>query len=406
MSMWQRNELINSFFVRRRTYPNKIFCRVFGLFWKVFGFKFGDHILLSIWLPNLKPKIGPKEPKNRLKNFIRIGSQTHFLFCSEFEHHLYFTSLNQLKILVKNSKQRVLVTGGAGFIGSHLVEFLLSQGHHVTVVDNLCNGKLSNLKNCEGHPQFQFIQTDIRKCSELKGIFSGIHWVFHLAALSSVITSIEKPRDYFETNVNGTYNVLEASHQAGVQRFIYAASSSCYGNADQYPTSETASICPQSPYALTKYLAELLVLQWAQIYQLPALSLRLFNVFGPRLCIRSSDASVFGVFLSQKARGESLTIVGDGEQTRDFIYITDVVEAFYAAAKSNFSNDTLNVGSGRSCTINSLAQILGGEVRYVPKRAGESISSLANIEKISKKLSWKPKISFEEGMAHFLRDCR
>ena len=306
-------------------------------------------------------------------------------------------------INVKQPYKRILVTGGAGFIGSHLVDLLLAEGHHVTAVDNLRNGRMSHLKKSEGHSRFNFIHADIRRSADLKGIFSEMDWVFHLAALPSVVKSFEQPRDYFETNVDGTYNVLEASRQAAVQRFLYAASSSCYGMAGQYPTPEAAPIHPQSPYALTKYLGELLVLHWAQVYQLPALSLRLFNVFGPRLSATDVDASVCGTFLSQKLRGEPLTIVGDGNQTRDFIYVTDVAEAFYAAAKSNFSNDVMNVGSGCSYSINLLAQLLGGPVIYSPKRPGEPDCSLASVEKIYKKLCWKAKVSFEEGMWRLLQ---
>lgn len=300
--------------------------------------------------------------------------------------------------------RQILVTGGAGFIGSHLVDHLLQEGHQVTVVDNLCNGRLSNLKKWVSHNRFKFVNTDIRKAQDLNGIFSHIDWVFHLAALPGVLRSIEKPTEYFETNVEGTFNVLEASRLAGVQRFLYAASSSCYGIAGQYPISEIAQIQPQSPYALTKYLGELLVLHWAQVYQLPSLSLRLFNVFGPRLCKTGSYASVFGTFLAQKARGEHLTIAGDGNQTRDFIYIQDVVEAFYSAAKSNYSNDIMNVGSGSSFSINRLAELVGGPVTYIPKTVGEVPHSLADVEKIYKKLSWKAKVSFQEGVHKLLEE--
>jgi UDP-glucose 4-epimerase len=299
---------------------------------------------------------------------------------------------------VKQSCKRVLITGGAGFIGSHLADLLLEEGHSVTVVDNLCNGKMSNLENAEKYPQFHLVQADIRHSVELKGIFSDIDWVFHLAALPGVVPSLERPRDYFETNVDGTYNVLEASHQAGVKRFLYAASASCYGKAEQSPISETAPINPQSPYALTKHLGEQLVLHWAKVYKLPALSLRLFNVFGPRLCQVGVNTAVFGAFLAQKMRAEPLTIVGDGNQTRDFTYVTDVAEAFYAAARSSLTNDILNVGSSSSYSINQLALLLGGPVNYVPKRPGESEYSAANVEKIYKKLSWKARVPFEEGV--------
>ena len=194
---------------------------------------------------------------------------------------------------------KALITGGAGFIGSHLTDLLLAEGHTVIVVDNLCGGWKKNLIQAEKNPHFRFVQTDIRKPQELAPHFAGIDWVFHLAALADIVPSIEKPRDYFETNVDGTFNVLEAAKQAHVKRFLYAASSSCYGIAQQYPTPETAPIAPQYPYALTKYLGEQLVLHWAQVYKLPALSLRLFNVFGPRSRTTGVHGAVFGAFLAQ-----------------------------------------------------------------------------------------------------------
>ena len=294
--------------------------------------------------------------------------------------------------------KQVLITGGAGFIGSHLVELLLAEGHCVTVIDNLCNGQMSNLKNCKGNSRFRFINADIRQPGNLQAICSQMDWVFHLAGLSSVRTSFEQARDYFETNVDGTYNILEASYNSGVQRFIYAASSSCYGLAEQYPTPETAPIRPASPYALTKYLGEMMVLQWAQVYNLPALSLRLFNVFGPRICTAGCEITVFGTFLRQKLRGEPFTIIGDGHQTRDFIYVTDVAEAFYEAAKSDVSNEILNVGSASSYSVNFLAEYFGGPVIYVPEKHGEARDSLADVDKIYRKLSWKAKVSLEEGI--------
>ena len=291
-----------------------------------------------------------------------------------------------------------LVTGGAGFIGSHLADLLLKQGHHVTVVDNLCGGWMKNLKQAQTHPNFRFVNADIRKPEELKGLFDGVDWVFHLAALADIVPSIEKPRDYFETNVDGTFNVLEAAQRAGVKRFLYAASSSCYGIAKQYPTPETAPIDPQYPYALTKYLGEQLVLHWAQVYKLPAVSLRLFNVFGPRSRTTGVYGAVFGVFLAQKLHGKPYTVVGDGKQTRDFTFVHDVADAFYTAARSDLSNEFMNVGSSGHYSVNRLVELLGGPVTYIPKRPGEPDCTFADVAKIKQKLNWKAKTSFEEGV--------
>lgn len=297
---------------------------------------------------------------------------------------------------------KTLVTGGAGFIGSHLTDLLLSKGHQVTVVDNLCGGWMKNLREAEKTPNFRFVKADIRDPKALKGLFEGVDWVFHLAALADIVPSIEKPRDYFETNVDGTFNVLEASKLAEVKRFLYAASSSCYGIAQQYPTPEIAPMAPQYPYALTKYLGEQLVLHWAQVYKFPALSLRLFNVFGPRSRTTGVYGAVFGVFLAQKLHGKPYTVVGDGKQTRDFTYVADVVDAFYTAALSNHSNDFMNVGSSGHYSVNRLVELLGGPITYIPKRPGEPDCTFADVAKIHQKLNWKAKTSFEAGVQQIL----
>ncbi len=303
---------------------------------------------------------------------------------------------------VKPLYKRAVVTGGAGFIGSHLTDLLLENGHSVTVVDNLCGGWMRNLKQAETDPNFRFVEADIRNKDSLKGLFDGVDWVFHLAALADIVPSIEKPRDYFETNVDGTFNVLEAAKKADVKRFLYAASSSCYGIAKQYPTPETAPMNPQYPYALTKYLGEQLVMHWAQVYQLPALSLRLFNVFGPRSRTTGVYGAVFGVFLAQKLRQKPFTVVGDGQQTRDFTFVKDVADAFYTAAQSTLSNDSMNVGSSGHYSVNRLVELLGGPITYIPKRPGEPDCTFADVAKIQDKLGWKSKCSFEEGVRHIL----
>lgn len=298
--------------------------------------------------------------------------------------------------------KKAIVTGGAGFIGSHLTDLLLSQGHQVTVIDNLCGGWMKNLKEAEKHPHFRFVKADIRDLNSMKGLFDGVDWVFHLAALADIVPSIEKPRDYFETNVDGTFNVLELSKAANVKRFLYAASSSCYGIAKEYPTPETAPASPQYPYALTKYLGEQLVLHWAQVYKLPAVSLRLFNVFGPRSRTTGVYGAVFGVFLAQKLHSKPYTVVGDGKQSRDFTYVGDVADAFYTAAQSDLTNEFMNVGSSGHYSVNRLVELLGGPVTYIPKRPGEPDCTFADVSKIKNKLNWKAKTSFEQGVQKIL----
>jgi UDP-glucose 4-epimerase len=261
---------------------------------------------------------------------------------------------------------------------------------------------MQNLDWAKHHEKFRFVLADIRNHQELTNLFNGIDWVFHLAALADVVPSIEKPRDYFETNVTGTFNVLNASHLAGVKRFIYPASSSCYGIATQYPTPETATVSPQYPYALTKYLGEQLALHWAQVYKLPSLSLRLFNVFGPRSRTTGVYGAVFGVFLAQKLHQKPYTVVGDGLQTRDFTYVSDVVDAFYLAAQSNLSNEFMNVGSGGHYSIRRLVELLGGPVVHVPKRPKEPDCTFADTTKIESLLGWKAKVPFAEGVRRLL----
>lgn len=297
---------------------------------------------------------------------------------------------------------KTLITGGAGFIGSHLAELLISQGHEVTVVDNLTSGRLKNLQTISDCPEFNFIDADIRDVDALAPLFKDIDWVFHLAGLADIVPSIEMPAQYYSTNVTGTFNVLECARQAGVKRFLYAASSSSYGIPDTYPTPEDAPIQPQYPYALTKYMGEELVLHWASIYKLPSVSLRLFNVFGTRSRTSGAYGAVFGVFLAQKLKGRPLTVVGDGTQTRDFTYVTDVAEAFLRAAESNISGEAMNVGSGSHYSVNRLVELLGGDIEYIPKRPGEPDCTFADVSKIARLLDWSARVPFAEGVARML----
>lgn len=297
---------------------------------------------------------------------------------------------------------KTLITGGAGFIGSHLAELLIAKGHEVLVVDNLTSGRTQNLKSMDGNASFRFVNADIRDWSAMQPLFDGIDWVFHLAGLADIVPSIEMPAQYYSTNVSGTFNVLECARQSGVKRLVYAASSSSYGIPDNYPTPESAPIRPQYPYALTKYMGEELVLHWANVYKLPAVSLRLFNVFGPRSRTTGAYGAVFGVFLAQKLNNKPYTVVGDGSQTRDFTYVRDVAEAFLSAAESQVSGEAMNVGSGNHYSVNRLVELLGGEVEYIPKRPGEPDCTFADVRKIESLLGWKARVSFEEGVHRML----
>lgn len=300
---------------------------------------------------------------------------------------------------------KCIVTGGAGFIGSHLVELLISEGHQVTVIDNLISGNLENLKNIQNDKNFTFINADIRYKDSLSNIDQKVDCIFHLAGLADIVPSIEMPQDYFDTNVTGTFNMLQFAKKLGVKKFVYAASSSSYGIPNKYPTNENELIQPLYPYALTKHLGEELVLHWAKVYSISSLSLRLFNVYGVRSRTSGVYGAVFGVFLAQKLNNKPLTVVGDGRQTRDFTYVTDVVRAFYLAAKSSLSGEAMNVGSGNHYSVNRIVELLGSnKVIYIPKRPGEPDCTFADTTKIKNKLHWYPKISLEEGVSMLLEN--
>ncbi len=291
---------------------------------------------------------------------------------------------------------KALVTGGAGFIGSHLVERLLADGHTVTVIDNLSTGRRENLPSgITIHPA---TLGHIRVKFEPLGRFD---WMFHLAALADIVPSVERPEEYHRTNVDGTVEVLEWARSRGCLRFLYAASSSCYGLATEFPTPETATIAPQYPYALTKWVGEQYALHWMQVYGLPVVSLRLFNVFGQRQRTSGTYGAVMGVFLAQKANGQPLTVVGDGSQTRDFTYVTDVVDAMVKAAESDVTG-VFNVGSGGTYAVNDLAEMIGGNIIHIPKRPGEPDCTFADTRKIRQALGWAPRVSFVEGVESML----
>jgi UDP-glucose 4-epimerase len=295
-------------------------------------------------------------------------------------------------------KSIAIVTGGCGFIGSHLADYLIKLNFEVVVIDNLSVGRRENISHLNENSKFTFVDADISNFDLIEPIFRGADWVFHLAALADIVPSIENPTEYYKSNVNGTFNVLQACRKHKVKKIIYAGSSSCYGIPDEYPTKEIASIRPQYPYALTKNIGEQLVMHWCQLYNLPAISLRFFNVYGPRARTSGTYGAVFGVFLAQKLANKPYTVVGDGNQTRDFTFVSDVVSAIIAAAESDLSGEVINIGSNNTYSINRLVELLGGEITYIPKRPGEPDCTWADITKATKLLDWEPKVSLEEGV--------
>jgi UDP-glucose 4-epimerase len=301
-----------------------------------------------------------------------------------------------------SSNRRALVTGGAGFIGSHLVERLVEENFDVVVLDNLATGRAKNLARALEGGRCTFHQVDIRNAPALPALFEGVHTVYHLAALADIVPSIERPAEYFTTNVDGTFNVMEAARASRVKRLVYFASSSCYGVPDVFPTPEDAPVRPQYPYALTKYLGERIALHWGRVYDVPTVSLRLFNVFGPRGRTTGTYGAVFGVFLAQKLANKPYTVVGDGTQTRDFTFVTDIVDAAVAAAGSDLRDEIMNLGSGKPHSVNELCRLLGGPVEHIPKRPGEPDCTFADTSKVERLLGWRAKTPFEAGVGKML----
>lgn len=292
-----------------------------------------------------------------------------------------------------------LVTGGGGFIGSHLVDRLLSDGRKVRVLDNFEVGRRANLAQHADDLALEVIEGDVSDPAVASRACQGAERIFHLAARADIVPSIQSPEVYFNANVAGTFAILEAARKHAANRFVYAASSSCYGVPDVYPTPEDAPIDCRYPYALTKWVSEQMVLHWANVYGLAAVSLRFFNVFGPRARTSGTYGAVFGVFLAQLLADQPLTVVGDGEQTRDFTFVTDVVEATLVAADSGRTGEVYNVGSGRSVSVNELVRHLGSPPTVkIPKRPGEPDCTWADTAKIERDLGWHARVPFSEGV--------
>ncbi len=295
-----------------------------------------------------------------------------------------------------------VVTGGAGFIGSHAVDLLRDGGYRVHVIDNLVGGRLANLEHRRTDPDLVVEERDIRDVPVGDPLFADARMVLHFAGIGDIVPSIEQPLEYLSTNVQGTARMLECARAAGtVEKFVYAASSSCYGLADT-PTREDHPIRPKYPYALSKYQGEQAALHWHAVYGLPVNSIRIFNAYGTRSRTSGAYGAVIGVFLRQKLAGRPFTVVGDGTQTRDFLYVTDVAKAFLAAATTPLDGRIWNLGAGRPQSVNRLVELLGGDRVYIPRRPGEPDCTFADIAAITRDLGWAPEVSFEEGIQRVL----
>lgn len=301
------------------------------------------------------------------------------------------------------SRRIAVVTGGAGFIGSHMVDLLLERGYKVRVIDNMVGGRESNLAQHAANPDLRLERRDIRTLNPDDALFDGAHFVVHFAGIGDIVPSIERPIEYMEVNVQGTVRVLECARRAGVSKFVYAASSSCYGLAD-VPTREDHPISPEHPYALSKYEGEMAALHWARVYRLPVNSIRIFNAYGPRVRTTGAYGAVFGVFFKQKLEGKPFTVIGDGNQRRDFLYVTDIADAFLRAAETSRVGEIWNLGAGDPKSVNELVRLIGGDVVYIPKRPGEPDCTWADITRITRDLDWRPTVPFEEGVRLMMKD--
>jgi UDP-glucose 4-epimerase len=294
----------------------------------------------------------------------------------------------------RETEMRICVSGGAGFIGSHLTDRLIDEGHKVTVIDNLSTGKKENLND-----EAEFIYADVSH--DINEIFrkGKFDYVFHLAALPSVQRSVEHPVHTHNNNLTGTINILNLSHKYGVKKLVYAASSSAYG-LNKTPMHEDMKTDPLSPYAAQKVMGEIYCKIYNDLYGLPTVSTRFFNVYGPRQNDTGCYAPVMAKFSKLIDEGKLLTIVGDGEQKRDFTFIDDVIDGLMLAMFSDISGEIFNLGRGHSVSVNEVAEIMApGETReYLPFREGEIRDSLADISKTIKVLGWNPTIDVETGI--------
>ncbi len=297
----------------------------------------------------------------------------------------------------------VLVTGGAGFIGSHLTEALVARGHRTRVLDNLATGYIENLASVAG--DIEFVRADLRDFDNVCDAVKGVELVYHEAALPSVSRSVQNPRDSNEANVTGTLNVLTAARDAGVRRVIMAASSSVYGKNETLPKEESMPPAPLSPYAVSKAAGEMYMRVFAELYGIETVCLRYFNVFGPRQDPTTQYAGAIAKFMSCAVRGEPYPVFGDGEQSRDFTYVANVVEANWLAAEAKIDRHALvNIACGERASLNRVIEILNDltgqhlPVQHLPPRAGDVRHSLASIDRASALLGYTPRVGLREGL--------
>jgi len=295
--------------------------------------------------------------------------------------------------------KKCLVTGGAGFVGSNLVDELLKRGNEVIILDNLSTSKKENINE-----KATFIEVDLRDLEKIKPYFVGVDYVFHIAALARVQSSIDDPVTYNDHNVNSTLNVLVASEEAKVKKVVYSASSSAYGNQEKMPLTEDMPTDPISPYGLQKYIGEEYCRLFAYVYKLPTVCLRYFNVYGPKMVLEGAYASVIGIFGLQRKNNQPLTIVGDGEQLRTYTYVGDVVRANILAAKSEISDgQPINIGQSNEFTVNQIAEMIGGSMTKIPARI-EPKRNLCDNSLAKKLLNWRPTMELNKWILEYKKE--
>ncbi len=294
----------------------------------------------------------------------------------------------------------MLVTGGAGFIGSNLVDALIERGDEVIIIDNLSTGKEENINK-----KAEFHNLDIRNLEEIKPLFVGVDYVFHLAAFARVQPSIEDPITSNDINLNGTLNVLKSASDAKVKKVVYSASSSAYGDQTEMPVHEKMLAHPLSPYGLQKYVGELYCRLFSDVYNLPTVSLRYFNIYGNRQLLEGAYCLVMGIFAKQRLEGKAMTITNDGEQRRDFTSVIDAVRANIMAAESDKTGkgEVINIGRGENYSVNELAKMIGGPTEYIGERL-EPRETLADNSLAKELLGWEPTVNLPDWMEEYKKE--
>lgn len=301
--------------------------------------------------------------------------------------------------------KKILITGGLGFIGSHLSKFYIKKGFKVSIIDNLSTGQESNLSK-EDYKKAKIYIINICDRNVFK-IVKKQNYIIHAAGLADLIPSIENPEEYYKTNVDGTHNLISSvrKYNKSLKKFIYLASSTCYGIPKKYPTGEMENINTKHPYAHTKFMGEEIVKHYSSIYNINSNSLRLFNVYGTQSRTNSHYGAMFGVFLSQKIHKKPLTIVGDGKQKRDFLFVSDLVLALNKILlKSKTKHFVYNIGYGKTVSVNSIAKMISNKIVFIPERPGEPKITHALTKRFTEEFNWKPKIIIKKGVKILLQN--